>query len=49
MRAKPYHVIDKFTGETLDWCTYEEYIIKYAGNNEVDVNYRPGRKAKVKK
>lgn len=49
MREKPYQIVDTLTNETIEWCTYEEYILKYAGKPATDVNYRPGRKSKVKK
>lgn len=49
MREKPYHVINTETNETVAWCTYEEYVMTYAGKPNIDVIYRPGRKKKVKK
>lgn len=49
MREKPYQVIDTITDETVEWCTYPEYVSKYAGTPGYDVIYRPGRKKKVKK
>jgi hypothetical protein len=49
MREKPYQVINILTNETVDWCTYDEYVAKYVGKSGFDVSYRPGRKKKVKK
>lgn len=49
MREKPYQIIDLLTNETVAWCTYAEYMRDYAGKPGYDVNYRPGRKKKVKK
>ena len=48
MRNEPYQIIDTATNETVAWVTYEDYILKYAGMPGYDVNYRPGRKKKVK-
>lgn len=49
MRAKPYQVINVMTDETVTWCTYAEYITTWAGRAGFVINYRPGRKPKVKK
>jgi hypothetical protein len=49
MREKPYQIVDVMTGATVEWCTYAEYMTKWAGEPGYDVNYRPGRKKKVKK
>lgn len=49
MRAQPYQVIDVMTGATVAWCTYPEYVSQWAGRSGYVVNYRPGRKPKVKK
>lgn len=49
MREQPYQIVDTLTNETIAWCTYEEYVMQYAGKPGTDVNYRPGRKKKGKK
>lgn len=49
MREKPYQIVNVETNETVAWCTYEEYIVEYAGKPGFDMSYRPGRKKKVNK
>lgn len=49
MREKPYQIIDLLTNETVAWVTYAEYCQDWTGKPGYDVNYRPGRKKKVKK
>jgi hypothetical protein len=49
MREKPYQIIDTEKNEVVEWVTYQDYILKYAGKPGYDVNYRPGRKKPAKK
>ena len=49
MRQQPYRITDTATNETVAWCTYEEYIMHWAGKPGYDMEYRPGRKKKVVK
>lgn len=49
MRDKPWMVIDLMTNETLGWyATDLEAAFAHQGE-PVDIQYRPGRKGKVKK
>lgn len=49
MRAKPWMVIDLMTNETLGWYETDTEAWLAHRDQPVDIQYRPGRKAKVKK
>jgi hypothetical protein len=49
MRENPWMVIDLLTGETLGWYHTSEEAWLTHNDEPVDVQYRPGRKKKVKK
>lgn len=49
MRERPYQIVNLTNNETVEWCTYEEYVTRWAGVPNFDVLYRPGRKTTKKK
>lgn len=49
MRTKPWIVIDLLTDETLGWFETETAALIAHKNDPVTIQYRPGRKAKVKR
>lgn len=46
MRENPYRITNVETGETVAWCTYQEYILNWADKPGYDMRYQPGRKKK---
>lgn len=49
MRNTPWMVIDLMTNETLGWYETEMAAMMNHRDEPVDIQYRPGRKKKVKK
>lgn len=49
MRTHPWLVIDLMTNENLGWYETETAALMAHKNSPVTIQYRPGRKKKVKK